>query len=67
MGSILKHQGLEKGKDIMVSDQLIKLVLLGVIISLLMLLHRAPIKIYAHTDCYEARQQSGENTYSSPA
>lgn len=67
MGSILKHQDLEKGKDIMVSDQLIKLVLLGVIISLLMLLHRAPIRMHAHNDCYEAQQQPGKNTYSSAA
>lgn len=67
MGSILKHQALKRGKDIMVSHQLIKLVLLGIIISLLMLLHRAPIRIYAHNDCYEAQQQSGKNTYSSVA
>lgn len=47
MGSILKHQDLKKGTNIMVPDQLIKLALLGFIISVLMLLLWAPIKIYA--------------------
>ena len=61
MGSILKHHCLRKGNDTMVPDQLIKLALLGFIISLLMLLPRAPITIYAQNDCYKA-QLRGKNS-----
>lgn len=56
MGSTLKHQALTKGNDIMIPDQLIKLALQGVIISLLMLLPQAPITIYAQNGSYKAQQ-----------
>lgn len=49
-----------KGDDITVPDQLTKLALLGVTISLSMLLPQAPIKIYAQNDSNEAHQQSGK-------
>ena len=50
----------------MVPDQLIKLAPLGFIISLLMLLPRAHITIYAQNDCYKA-QLRGENSQGKPS
>lgn len=57
MGRIQKLPGLRMGNDITVSDQLIKLALLGFINSFFMFLPQVPIKINGQNDCYKAQKK----------